>query len=238
LETEKILHGLEGTGPLKLDTGKNWLLKGGELVTHPPDCVKGVRLVVLQGVVLGKDIHHEHRFHECVGGGGAWCGQETRTSDRVWCGPMSRGSNGSSILGPSDSRRRGGHSGRQSWSAREGGNRHCEGETPQIRCKHGITLVARKGTTLPTTATSAIRSAATAGATTAATATREGDGHCYLLDTDCSQGKQYRRSVLPPLLPPPQNSSGRNQYKITKSTAKKDFRPSIRDFCPFGSKIP
>ncbi len=28
----------------------------------------------------------------------------------------------------------------------------------------------------------------------------------------------------------------RNQYEITKSTAKKDFQPSRRDFCPFGSK--
>jgi len=35
LETEKILHGLEGTGPLKLNTSKNWLLKGGELSCIP-----------------------------------------------------------------------------------------------------------------------------------------------------------------------------------------------------------
>ncbi len=30
----------------------------------------------------------------------------------------------------------------------------------------------------------------------------------------------------------------RNQYKITKSTTKKDFRPSEWDFHPFGSNIP
>ncbi len=44
--------------------------------------------------------------------------------------------------------------------------------------------------------------------------------------------------LLPPLLSPPQNSSHRNQYKITRSTAKKDYRTSGRDFRPFESKIP
>ena len=68
---------------------------------------------------------------------------------------MSRGSNGSSILGPSDSRRRGGHSGRRSLSAREGGNRCCEGGIPRIGHEHGITLATRKGTALPTTAKAA-----------------------------------------------------------------------------------
>ncbi len=129
----------------------------------------------------------ESCFRERVGGGGAWCGRESRTSNRVWCGPMSRGSNGSSILGPGDSRRRGGHSGRRSQSEREGGNRRREGGIPRIRREHWITLVARKGTAPPTMATSAITSTATAGATTAATATREGDGHCYLLDAEAGE---------------------------------------------------
>ncbi len=72
METNKILHGLEDTGPLKLSTGKKWPLEGGELATHPPNRLVGVRVVVLQGVVLGKDdIHHECRFCERVGGGGA-----------------------------------------------------------------------------------------------------------------------------------------------------------------------
>ena len=98
---------------------------------------------------------------------------------------------------------------------------------PRIGREHGITLAATKGTAPPTTATSAITSAATARATTAVTATREGDGHCYLLDTKA----QCHRSVLPPLLSPPQNSYRRNQYEITKSTAKKDLCTSGRDFC-------
>ena len=46
-------------------------------------------------------------------------------------------------------------------------------------------------------------------------------------------GKQCRRSVLLPLLSPPQNSSRRNQYEITKSTAKKDFCTSGRVFCTY-----
>ena len=91
-------------------------------------------------------------------------------------------------------------------------------------------LVARKGTAPPTTATFTIRSATVAGATTAATATREGDGHHYLLDTEAEGGKQCHRSVCLPLLSTPQNSSHRNQYKITNSTAKKDFHPSGRHF--------
>ena len=44
--------------------------------------------------------------------------------------------------------------------------------------------MARKGTAWPTTATSAIRSAATARAKTAATTTREADGHGYILDAE------------------------------------------------------
>ena len=108
--------------------------------------------------------------------------------------------NDSSILGPGHSRRRGGHSSRRSRSAREGRNRRCKCGILQIGREHGITLAAMKVTALPTTATSAITSAAMVGATTAATATREVDGHCYLLDT---KAKQCRRSVRPPLLSPP-----------------------------------
>jgi hypothetical protein len=103
-----IFHDLKDTGPLKLNTDKNWPLEGGELVAHPPDCLTGVHVVVLQGVILGNDIHHERRFCERVGGGGAGCRRESRTSHQVWCGPMSQGRNGSTILGPRDSRRRGG----------------------------------------------------------------------------------------------------------------------------------
>ncbi len=51
-------------------------------------------------------------------------------------------------------------------------------------------------------------------------------------------GKQYQRSVLPPLLSPPQNSSRRNQYEITKSMAKKDFCTSGRDFLHLRCKNP
>ena len=65
-----------------------------------------------------------------------------------------------------------------------GGNRRHEGGIPQIGHKHRITLMARKGTAPPTMATFAITSAATAGATTATPTTREGEGHCYLLNTD------------------------------------------------------
>ena len=103
----------------------------------------------------------------------------------------------------------------------------------KLDAKHGITLTARKGTAPPTTVKSAIRSTAMAGAITAPTATREGDGHCYLLDT---KAMQCRRSVLPPLLSPPQNSSRRNQYKITKSTAKKIFDPLEGTFALLGQK--
>ena len=62
----------------------------------------------------------------------------------TYCGPPQRGvgpakiatilhlHNSSSILGPGDSRKRGGHSSRQSQSAREGGNRRCKGGIPRI----------------------------------------------------------------------------------------------------------
>ena len=47
----------------------------------------------------------------------------------------------------------------------------------------------------------------------------------------CSTPKQCsRRSVLPPLLSPTQNSSRRYQYEITKSTAKKDCCTSHSGF--------
>jgi hypothetical protein len=65
---------------------------------------------------------------------------------------------------------------------------------------------------------------------------REGDRHYYLLDIEAEGGKQCHRSVLPPLLSTPQNSSHRNQYKITKSTAKKDFQSSEGIFDLLGQK--
>ncbi len=135
--------------------------------------------------------------------------------------------NGSSILGPSDSRRRGGHSGRWSGSAREGGNRRHEGGTPRIGGKQRITLAARKGTTLPTTATSTIMSAPAAGATTAATATKEGNGHCYLLDC--------RRSVLPPLSSLPKTLLVGISTKSPNLQQKKNCT-SGRDFCTLVQK--
>ena len=149
---------------------------------------------------------------------------------------MSRGSNGSSILGPSDSRRRGGHSGRRSRSAREGGNRRREGGIPRIGREHGITLAARKGTAPPTTATSAITSAATAGATTSATATREGDGHCYLLDTE--EAMPRRRSVLPPLSSPPHNSSHRGISMKSPNLQPKKIFALWKGFPPIWGQNP
>ena len=151
---------------------------------------------------------------------------------------MSRGSNGSSIPGPGNNRRRGGHSGQRSRSVREEGNRRCKGGIPQIEREHRITLAARKGTAPPTTVTSAIRSAATAGATTTTTATREGDEHHYLLDTEAGGGGNAADLCFLPSCLPPQNSSRRNQYKITKSTVKKDFCISGRDFCTYGATNP
>jgi hypothetical protein len=64
---------------------------------------------------------------------------------------------------------------------------------------------------------STITSAATAWATTAATATREGDGHCYLLDS--------RRSVLPPLLSPPKTLLVGISMKSPNLSPKKIFAP-------------
>ena len=132
--------------------------------------------------------------------------------------------NGSSTLGPSDSRRRGGHSGQWSQSAREGENRCREGGVPRIGREHGITLAAR---TLPTTATSAITSAMTAGATTAA---RKGDGHCYLLDS--------RISVIPPLyshlLPKLFSYESVRNHQIYSHN--RFLTLSRRDVHPFGSK--
>jgi hypothetical protein len=98
-----------------------------------------------------------------------------------------------------------------------GGNRHREGGIPRIGLEHGIMLATRKGTAPSTTATSAITSTATARATTAATMTREGDGHCYLLDSS--------RSVLPPLSSPPKTLLVEISTKSPNLQPKNIFAP-------------
>ncbi len=67
--------------------------------------------------------------------------------------------------------------------------------------------MARKGATLPTTAMPAITSAVTAGATTAATVTREGDGHCYLLDAEAGEEAIPQICASSPLVSSPKLSS-------------------------------
>ncbi len=63
----------------------------------------------------------------------------------------------------------------------------------------GVEVVAG-GRTGPRTA---ITSAATAGTTTAVTATREGDGHCYLLDTEAGEEAMPQICASSPRVSPP-----------------------------------
>ncbi len=103
-EIQKIFHGRKWCRLLHLNCGKNLTPKGWNLVVHSLDCIKGVRTVIFCGVVLGKNAYRHCGLCE-HGGDGNMGGQNT--SNWVWFRATSRGSDGISILGPSNSRRRG-----------------------------------------------------------------------------------------------------------------------------------